>query len=148
MIKRTHRNSSRRAFTLLEVMLVIVILGALAATVAVVLRGAQDKANNNITKLLINKVAAAIERYNLDMHHYPTDSDGGLRALIEQPSDADQAKKWGGPYVEAKDLKDIWEHDLVYACPGQYNTNGFDLSSLGKDGSQSDDDITNWEKAP
>jgi general secretion pathway protein G len=145
---RTQKIRSRRAFTLLEVLMVVAILGLLAAAVAVVLTGTQERARRDITNLLIQKVGGAIERYNLHMNHYPREEDGGLRALLEQPSDAEQAKKWGGPYVEAKDLKDVWGNDLVYVCPGRVNTNSFDLSSYGKDGSESEDDITNWEKAP
>ncbi len=148
MIKRTQKHQSRRAFTLLEVLMVVAILGFLAAAVAVALNGVRDRSNKDITKVLITNVSGAIERYSLQMGHYPREEDGGLRALLDTPSDTEQAKKWGGPYVEAKQLKDLWGNDLVYVCPGRMNPNSFDLSSYGKDGVESEDDITNWEKAP
>ncbi len=99
--------------------------------------------------LLVQKVAGAVERFKLDVGRYPHAEDGGLRALLAAPpGDLAVAKAWGGPYIELRDLKDVWEQDLVYVCPGKHNPGGFDLISLGRDGAESDDDITNWEKAP
>ncbi len=110
--------------------------------------GPRDRPNLNITHLLVLKVSSAIERYCRDIGCYPRVEDGGLQTLLAPPIDAEAAKKWQGPYVESRDLKDLWEHDLVYVCPGKHHAEGFDLSSLGRDGAESDDDITNWEKAP
>ena len=145
MSQRSMVKRSRRGFTLLEVLMVVVILGLLAAALVTTLKGTEDKAKNDVTKLLIEKVSSSLERYNMHMGHYPTESEGGLRALLEKPDTDEAAKKWGGPYLKATDLKDVWETDLSYEAPGRVNSESFDLSSAGKNRELGDDDdITNW----
>lgn len=81
------------------------------------------------------------------MGRYPQEDDDGLMALVEEPDDEEEAAKWAGPYVDAKDLKDSWGNDFIYECPGEVNEDSYDLSSAGPDGDEgTDDDITNWEK--
>jgi len=76
----------------------------------------------------------------VDNGRYPTSSEG-LMALVEQPGNA---PNWHGPYVERQQIeKDAWEHPFVYKFPGTRNPNGFDVSSLGPDGQESQDDIGN-----
>ncbi len=91
-------------------------------------------------------LATALKMYRVHMGHYPTDEEGGLKALIEKPSDEDASKKWAGPYVEkATDLKDVWNNAYIYRFPGKHNPDGFDLYSCGPDGrADSNDDIGNW----
>ncbi len=143
--RKNRRN--RAAFTLLEVLLVVVIIGMLAAAVAVSLTGTGERAKVDITKIQIEKVSTALELYRTHMNRYPSADRGGLRALIDQPDDEEERKLWGGPYIKAKDLKDAWNQDLVNEYPGRNNERRFDLSSAGPDGDAgSDDDITNWER--
>lgn len=149
MFDRTRARRGRRAFTLLEVLMVVAIIGLLAAVLVPQLYGTQRRARIDVTKLLIEKINQNVERYNLHMGHYPREEDGGLKALIEKPSDSQEALKWGGPYLEAKDLKDVWGNDIQYTYPGRVNEERFDLLSAGPDGSEgTEDDITNYEKAP
>ncbi len=68
--------------------------------------------------------------------------DGGLNALLTKPS---SAGNWNGPYVEKKPT-DPWGREYVYKSPGTHRTYDYDLSSLGPDGQQSDDDVKNWDK--
>ena len=148
MSKCSRPNPKRAAFTLLEVLMVVAIIGLLAAFVVPNLFSAREGARIDLTQALITSgLNGALDRYRLDMGNYPGKNDG-LMALVEPPDDKDLAKKWRGPYLKsAKDLKDAWGNDLVYEFPGRYNENGYDLSSAGPDGEEgTDDDITNWEK--
>ena len=150
MKKRLYRaHSPSRAFTLLEVLMVVVIIGLLAAFVAPTFFGTGERAKEDLTRAKIDSgLGGALKMYRVHVGHYPTEEEGGLKALMEKPDDEDLAKKWAGPYIEkANDLKDAWDHDLIYKAPGQYNTEGYDLSSPGKDGQEgTEDDITNWQK--
>jgi general secretion pathway protein G len=149
-MKRKLRQSGlpRRAFTLLEVLMVVVIIGILAALVVPNFFGAQEGAKEDLTRALVDSgVNGTLDMYRMHMGRYPT-TDEGLAALIEEPDDEELAEKWRGPYLkEGAKLQDAWGHDLIYESPGQYNENTYDLSSPGKDGQEgTEDDITNWEK--
>ncbi len=145
-----HKKRSRvRAFTLLEVLMVVVIIGLLAAFVVPNFFGAGEKAKKDLTQALVDSgLNGALDLYRAHMGNYPKTDDGGLTLLLEQPDDEDLAKKWHGPYIKkAKDLKDPWGQDLLYAFPGEVNENGYDLSSTGPDTEEgTDDDIINWER--
>ena len=81
------------------------------------------------------------ERFHeLDNGAFPT-TEEGLNALFTQPA---SAPNWNGPYLERKP-KDPWGREYEYKSPGQHRSD-YDLYSLGRDGRQSEDDITNWEK--
>ena len=149
-MKRTHRRaaSRRAAFTLLEVLMVVVIIGILAAIVVPNLFGTLEGAKIDKTKAEVkNGFNGALDLYRLHMGRYPT-SDEGLAALLEKPDDDEQAEKWRGPYVkDGTTFKDAWGNSYVYEAPGQVNESSYDLSSPGPDGREgTDDDITNWVK--
>lgn len=150
-MKTDRRRMQRRvrAFTLLEVLMVVIIIGLLAAFVVPNFFGAGEQVKVDLTKAKIDSgLGGALKLYRAHMGRYPSEEDGGLKALMEKPDDEEAAKNWHGPYIEKEnDLKDAWGKDLIYQSPGQYNTEGFDLSSPGKDGQEgTDDDITNWER--
>lgn len=137
---------NRSAFTLLEVLMVIVILGVLAALIVPQFGGTRDKAMVDATTIQVKGLDNDLERFKMHCGRFPT-TDEGLAALLEKPDDEEIAEKWGGPYLKAAP-KDAWSQDLIYECPGQYNENGYDLSSKGPDKQEgTDDDITNWEKS-
>ncbi|MFQ5804875.1 MAG: type II secretion system major pseudopilin GspG [Phycisphaerae bacterium] len=146
--KRNKTTLRRRAFTLLEVLMVVVIIGILAALVVPNFFGAQEGAKIDLTRALIESgVNGTLDMYRMHMGGYP-DTDEGLAALVDPPDDEELAEKWRGPYVkDGSKIKDAWGHDLIYESPGQYNEDWYDLSSMGPDGQEgTDDDITNWEK--
>jgi general secretion pathway protein G len=149
---KTERHRVRfkvRGFTLLEVLMVVVIIGLLAAFVVPNFFGAGEKAKKDLTKALIESgLNGALDLYRAHMGTYPESDSGGLMLLLEKPDDEEAAAKWHGPYIKkAQDLKDAWGTDLIYKCPGEINENGYDLSSAGPDKQEgTDDDITNWEK--
>jgi len=140
-----------RAFTLLEIMLVMVIIITLAGVVVVNLGSRREQAKINTTKIQLKSIEDGLEYFNSDLGRYPT-TDEGLQVLNtgDQLQDEELAKKWHGPYLgkETKDfsIKDAWEHDFKYVSPGEHNTKTFDLYSAGPDGQEgTEDDIVNWE---
>lgn len=148
MMMRSRINRNRkRAFTLLEVLMVVVIIGLLAAFVAPNFFSAGDKAKKDLASAAVKSgLNGALDLYKAHVGTYPPSDEGGLKLLLEPPSNEELAKKWSGPYLKsAEDLKDPWGHEWKYECPGKYNTKAYDLSSDGES-SSSDDDITNWAK--
>ena len=146
MIQRSHtctRYERRKGFTLIEVLLVLIILVILGSLAVGVFTGTQDKANINAAKAQVGLIEEQISMYRLDMNKYPTK----LEDLWEEPSDAELAKKWGGPYFK-KLPDDPWGNAYQYSAEGKNNTDKFDFWSNGPDGkSGTDDDIGNWETA-
>ncbi len=144
---RVRNSTTRRAFSLLEVLLVVVILGILAAFVVPNLIGAGDKAKVDSTAALLGRngpIALGLNLYRTHMGKFPEE----LKQLTEKPSDEEASKKWHGPYIDDPgSLKDAYQQDLKYKAPGDHNPESYDLWSVGKDGQDgSDDDICNWSK--
>lgn len=129
-IARMNRASG---FTLIEVMVVIVILGVLAALIVPNVMGRGEKAKVDTTSITLKGVAGALDQYKLDNGRYPSMQDGGLDALVNQPA---SAKNWlPGGYVKGGYPKDSWENDLQYVIPGREGR-PFDLYSFGADGKE------------
>jgi general secretion pathway protein G len=151
------RTSARRGFTLIEVLLVLTILGLLAAVAIVGFTGQKEKAKKDTTGLLLGEVETAINLYENNIGHYPTEEEGGLNALLTKPTFEDEviAEQWQGPYLE-KEPRDAWGRPLTYEFVGATGTAAetgdepYHLWSNGPDGqSGTEDDIKNWsdEKA-
>jgi general secretion pathway protein G len=140
--KRTSRRSAHAGFTLIEVLLVLVILVILGSLAANVYTGTTDKASRQAAKANVNLVAGAIKYYHLHMNKYPAK----LSDLWERPTDAKEAEKWGGPYLETALKPDPWGNEYQYTAQGKKNTDKYDFWSNGPDGQNgTDDDIGNWE---
>ncbi|MDP2653289.1 MAG: type II secretion system major pseudopilin GspG [Candidatus Omnitrophota bacterium] len=135
-----------KAFTLVEMLLVLMIIGILAAFAVPHMAGQGEKARRAAARADIDSyLATALDMYELDNGRYPT-SEQGLRALIEAPAAAPVPRDWNGPYLKKKRIpKDPWGNDYVYASPGARNAGDYDLSSSGRDGVESTDDVANWE---
>jgi general secretion pathway protein G len=137
------------AFTLIELMVVIVILGILAAFVVPRLTKRPEDARVTKAKLEVSNLEQALELYYLDNGMYPS-TEQGLAALIEKPQTGDIPQGWkeGGYLAKGRLANDPWGNPYVYVAPGIHNAD-FDLYSLGKDGQEGgegyDADITNWE---
>ncbi|MCM8800544.1 MAG: type II secretion system major pseudopilin GspG [Candidatus Omnitrophica bacterium] len=130
----------KRSFTLIELMLVVIIIGALVAMVMPRLTGRGEQARVTAAKADIeSNIATALKMYELDNGTFPT-TEEGLDALLTKPS---SAKNWQGPYLEKKPI-DPWGRPYQYKCPGQYRAD-YDLYSLGRDGIVSADDVKNWD---
>ena len=130
--RQTHYKK-QSGFTLIEVMVVIVILGVLAALIVPNVMGRGEKAKVDTSKITLSSVASALDQYKLDNGRYPSMQDGGLEALIKQPA---SAKNWmQGGYLKGGYPKDSWDNDLQYVVPGSEGRS-FDLFSFGADGKQ------------
>jgi general secretion pathway protein G len=129
-----------RAFTLTELMLVVVIIGILAALVIPKIAGNSERARVTAATADINGgIKSALGQYEIDNGFYPK----SLQDLLTQPSNA---KNWHGPYLDKLPV-DPWSNPYVYYFPGKHNQTGYDLLSVGPDGKEgTDDDIVNWTK--
>ena len=125
-------------------MLVVVIIGVLAAMVVPRLAGRSEQAKTARAKSDIASIGLALDLYELDAGSYPE----SLETLVVKDPPAelgDDAKsKWNGPYLKKGLPKDPWGRSYDYKKASQHNQD-YDLSSLGSDGQPGNDDVTNWE---
>ena len=134
---------SKSAFTLVEIMLVVIIISALAAMIVPRLSGRSEQAKAAVAKADIQgNIATALKLYELDNGTFPTTAQG-LAALRERPTTSPLPKSWIGPYLE-KDAIDPWGNVYVYSSPGTHRTD-YDLNSKGKDPDSAQDDVNNWQ---
>jgi general secretion pathway protein G len=131
---------SDKGFSLIELIVVLVILGLLAAVVAPRVYDKLAKGKDQIAKIQIKELEGALQLFSFDMGHFPSTAEG-LEALVRNPGNNDS---WKGPYL-AKDLpKDPWGRPYVYRFPGMHGD--YDLFSCGADGVDGgDDDICSWK---
>jgi len=147
------RKPDRRAFTLIELMLVIAILLVLGTVSVTAYMRVQAGARKKAAKLLVDDAVNAINLYQIALSKYPT-NDEGLQALITVPDDEKEAQKWrdgGGPFLrEPKIPIDPWNNELKYALrEGADSDLGppFRVFSYGPDGQEgTDDDISSYEE--
>jgi general secretion pathway protein G len=141
-LPRCHR---QRGFTLIEIMVVVVIIGLLAAVIVPNFMGNVDKARVAKAKQDIQSIQTALTMFKLDNFVYPT-TDMGLKALAQKP-DSPLIKNWRpGGYLQTLP-KDPWGNEYQYARPGAHSSE-FDVLSLGADGQTggegNDADIGSW----
>lgn len=136
--------SPQRGFTLIEIMVVVVIIGLLAAIVAPNLIGNIDRAAVNRAKQDIRSVETALNLYRLDNFKYPS-TDEGLQALVTNPGEANAPNWKPGGYLRRMP-SDPWNNEYRYLYPGQQGE--FDVFSYGADGQEGGEginaDIGNW----
>lgn len=142
--RSAHRTSG---FSLLEILIAIALV-ALITSVALnqltdVFGGNQKKA----AEMFVTSTAElALTRYRLDVGNFPS-TEEGLDALIKAP--AGKEPRWKGPYFKEKAI-DPWGNAYKYQFPGTRNISGarsYDIWSLGEDGTESNDDIGNWNSS-
>lgn len=136
---------AQQGFTLIEIMVVVVILGILAALIAPNVISRIDDAQITKVKQDIRALESALKLYRLDFFRYP-DTEEGLDALVTPPTDPEAEAKWPpGGYLDRLP-RDPWNRPYVYLYPG--NQAEYDIYSLGRDGQQGgeglDADFGNW----
>ena len=130
------KNRRNKAFTLVELLLVMLILVTLAGIVLPRMVGRGEQAKKDAAKTQIGSFKTALEMFEADNGAFPASLDD----LVNQPGNA---TNWRGPYLE-KIPVDPWNNQYQYVFPGKRNPNGFDITSPGPDGKLgTDDDITN-----
>jgi general secretion pathway protein G len=131
-MKRERHTRRRRGFTMVEAIVVIVIIGVIAAMIAPRLIGRIGQSKQAVAKANAEALATAMRSYIYDMGATP-ESGASLDVLWRRPSSAEEGK-WKGPYVDNEDsLKDPWGNLYVLVIPGQFNAD-FDIVSYGADG--------------
>ncbi len=129
-----------RGFTLIEVMVVVVILGILAAILVPRVMDRPEQARMTKARQDIRALEAALNLYRLDNYVYPS-TDQGLEALVEKPTSPEPPNWKSGGYVDRLP-QDPWQQPYQYLSPGTHGE--IDIYSLGPDQQPSDDDIGNW----
>jgi general secretion pathway protein G len=141
-----HFNATKQGgFSLMEIIIVVTIIGLIAAWAATNIFGKQEQTQARIAKAKLVSLSGPLDLYKLDTGRYPNTQEG-LRALLTNPGNV---SNWNGPYVKnADELKDPWRTDLIYKSPGDANR-PYELTSLGADnkegGEGANRDINSWE---
>ncbi len=131
---------TEKGFTLIELIVVVVILGLLAAVVVPRVVDKLATSKDKIAKMQITELEGALELFSFDMGRYPSTAEG-LDALVRNPGSSDS---WKGPYLKKEVPKDPWGRPYVYRCPGSHGD--FDIISFGADGAEGgEDDICSWK---
>lgn len=133
-----------RGFTILELLVVLVILGMLATLVGPRVIGYLGKAKSDTAAIQTQNLVSALELYRLDVGRFPSESDGGMNALLKRPTGA---VNWNGPYVRKQAmLLDPWGNPYLMREESFGNDIGvYSLGADGQDGGQGEDaDVTSW----
>ena len=139
MKQPTSRRRKQAAFTLVEMLLVLVILATLAAIVIPKMAGRSKQAQVTAAKADISSIEMALDSFEVDNGYYPK----SLTDLNDQPANA---ANWKGPYLKKSVPLDPWGNNYIYENPGKHGNSGYDLLSGGPDGrTGTDDDLTSWE---
>ncbi len=143
-LSRSPARSLRRGFTLIELMVVLVIIGVLAALIVPNVIGRADDARVTAARTDVNNLMQALKLYRLDNQRYPT-GEQGLQALLARPTSGPAAPNWK-PYVEKLPM-DPWGHAYQYLNPGIKGE--IDVFSLGADGQPGGEgnnaDVGSWQ---
>lgn len=142
---RAPRRAAQRGFTLIEIMVVVIIIGLLAAVIVPQVINKVDEARVSKAKADIQSLETALTMFRLDNSKYPT-TDQGLQALVVQPTDPSIRHWRQGGYLQ-RVSKDPWGNDYQYVFPGTHGKE-YDLYTLGADSQPGGDgvnaDIGNW----
>lgn len=135
--------SSVKGFTLTELLVVLVIIGLLAALVGPVLYQRINPAKQSVARAQIESFMTALDSYYLDVGKFPSQQQGLVSLRARQEGDG----KWNGPYLKKDVPNDPWGNPFVYRTPGR--NGGYEVISYGADGKEGGEgdnaDINSWE---
>lgn len=139
--KQLPSKPSRRAFSLIEILIVIGLIAALAAVMIANLDRIFGSGQEEVAKIFVTQtIKAPLTAYKLHMRTYPT-TEQGLQALLTPPEGA--GDRWKGPYLTEPPI-DPWGTPYQYRYPGIKNPGGYDVWSLGPDKTDNEKVIGNW----
>ena len=131
-------------FTLIELMLVVVIIGIIAAIAVPRIAGRSEKAKLAAAKSSIASISASLDTFELAVGRFPT-TEEGLGALVTKPVSLTTEDQWDGPYMREVPL-DPWNRPFLYKSPGEKSVD-YDVISPGRDGQEgTEDDVANFRK--
>src|SRR6185437_1107386 len=125
--------STRRGFTLIEMLVVIVVIAILAGLVGPMVFQNVGDAKVSAAKAQLELFGLALDQYRLDNDYYPSTAQG-LEALREAPTGDPSARNWRGPYLKKPVPLDPWGRPYIYKSPGDSTKTGYDLLTYGRDG--------------
>ena len=126
----------RNGFTLIEMLVVVVIIGLLAAFMVPKVGKKFGKAKRDIARAKMGLIENAMVSFQIDCGRYPYENEG-LEALLEAPPELEE--KWAGRYLKESELLDPWDNPYIYVEEGNYNVGSYDIVSLGADGEEGGD---------
>jgi len=136
-------NQKEKGFTFFEILVVVTIIGLLAALVGPRLWSRISGGKQVAAKAQIELFGTALDAFRLDIGRYPT-TEEGLKSLREKPSNADN---WNGPYLPKEIPVDPWKTQFAYTCPGEHGD--YDIISYGADKVEGGDgeaqDVVSWK---
>lgn len=127
--------NTRRGFTLIEMLVVIVVIAILAGLVGPMVFQNVGDAKVSAAKAQLELFGLALDQYRLDNDYYPSTAQG-LEALRTAPSGDPSARNWRGPYLKKPVPLDPWGRPYIYKSPGDSSKAGYDLLTYGRDGKQ------------
>ena len=127
--------NTRRGFTLIEMLVVIVVIAILAGLVGPMVFQNVGDAKVSAAKAQLELFGLALDQYRLDNDYYPSTAQG-LAALRTAPSGDPSARNWRGPYLKKPVPLDPWGRPYIYKSPGDSSKAGYDLLTYGRDGKQ------------
>ena len=128
------KNRKRKAFTIVELLVVVLIISMLAAFVAPKLFSEIGRTKAKLTRAKMATIENAIGRFYMACDRYPDDSEGLEVLTSPVPPEGVEEGSWGGPYLKRSELLDQWGNPYIYVAEGEINPGTFDLISLGGDG--------------
>jgi general secretion pathway protein G len=138
-------SKNRKAFTLMEVLIAIIIIGILATLAGPQILKLRERIRVNSTKGTMAAIKSALQDYNEDMGRFPGRREGDLDALVQRPA-GKEAERWDGPYLEGKDEipLDAWSREFEYNLPPNIQHKNkykyFEIISTGKNGPDDEKD--------